>query len=239
MVRTILTANSHPGRIGAAIAVLAFGLSACVGGTTYGTGVSQEKQTLDDVYNMFTLKRQRHDIDYSARPDLVVPEDTAALPEPLENGVTTSNPEWPETPEERIARIRAQAPEEDPETGLVPVEDRLRKKEGIDIETRDINAENRDAGIDRYGNPILGFQQKRKEQREEVLRRKNELKVSSTPTRRYLTEPPIEYRIPADTAPTGEDAFTEEQLAERKRKELEEQRRARDEMRVNNTPLPN
>ena len=37
----------------AGIAVLT--LSGCVGGTTYGTGVSQERQTVDDLYNMFSL----------------------------------------------------------------------------------------------------------------------------------------------------------------------------------------
>ena len=230
MAMSYSTKPIRAGRLGLIGLSLAFGLSACVGGTTYGTGVSQEKQTLNDVYNMFTLKTKRSDIDYTARPDLVVPENTAALPEPLENAATTSNPEWPETPGERIARIREQASEADPRTGQVPVEERTRRKEGIRIETRDVEQENRDAGLDRRGNPIVGFEQKRKEQRKDFLARKSTIEVSSTPARRYLTDPPVEYRMPAETAPTGDEAYLEEVLAERKKKELEEKKRRRHEM---------
>ncbi len=69
-----------------AMAFSALALSGCMGGTTYGTGVSQEEQTLKDVYTMFNLQGEKKNIDYSPRPDLIVPDNKQALVEPLDNG---------------------------------------------------------------------------------------------------------------------------------------------------------
>ena len=208
-----------------AVAVaMAVGLAGCVGGTTYGTGVTQEKQTLNDVYNMFTLKNQRKNIDYSARPDLVVPENTASLPEPLDSEVTTSNPDWPETPEQRIARIRAQAGEIDARSGEYSLEEQLREKEGIGIETQE-RQKFVVGQTDRDGNPILFNGEASQARRESVLARKAELEPSRGASRKYLTEPPVEYRIPADTAPAGAEAYSEEEIAERERKKKEAEER--------------
>lgn len=190
------------------------GLSACVGGTTYGTGVSQEEQTLKDVYNMFSLKSESKDIDYSPRPDLIVPENTAALPEPLDSEVTTSNPEWPETPEQRIARVRAEAGGIDPRSGDYSIEDQLRKKEGIGIETRNPKGEFVVGKTDRDGNRLLSLPGD-DEARKQVLKAKADLNYSHGGQRRFLTEPPVEYRIAVDSAPQGEEAFTEEELTAR------------------------
>jgi hypothetical protein len=197
-------------------------LAGCVGGTTYGTGVSQEEQTLKDFYNMFTLNRERKNIDYSARPDLVVPQDRAALPDPLDESVATNDPAWPETPEERIARVRAEAGEIDARTGDYSVDERLRKKEGIAIE----QARNEDKFVpgrtDRDGNPVLYNGQS--EARKEVLKAKADLEYSKGVKRKYLTEPPVEYRTPAETAPTGEEAYTESELARREAQKEEERK---------------
>ena len=210
----------------AALTVVAsMALAGCVGGTTYGTGVSQEQQTLDDVYNMFTLKRNRNNIDYTPRPDLIVPENTAALPEPLDSETTTSNPEWPETPEERIARIQAQAGEIDPRSGEYSTEEQRRRKEGIAIERTGAEKKFIPGRTDRDGNPILFNGERSRADRAAVLKRKAELAPSVGATRRFLTEPPIEYRTPADTAPSGAEAYTEEELAERKRLEEEAEKR--------------
>lgn len=210
-------------RVGFVAGIAAVALSGCVSGTTYGTGVSQEEQTLTDVYNMFSLARERKNIDYSPRPDLVVPANKEALPEPVDTAATATTAEWPETPEERIARIRAQAGEVDPRTGEVSVQERLRRKEGIRIEQGYVNDKFVPGITDRDGNQILYNGQASQAQREEVLKRKAELSISQGATRKYLTEPPVEYRIPASTAPSGMEAYTPEELkaieeAERKEK---------------------
>ena len=192
-------------------ALLAGGVALSACGTTYGTGVSQEEQTIKDMYNIFSLKQERKNIDYSPRPDLIVPQNTASLPEPLDESTTTSNPQWPESPEERIARVRAQAGEIDPRTGDYSIEDQLRPKEGIGIETSNPNGEFVPGKTDRDGNPILYTD-------DDARRKVIHAKAGTTYTcanRRYLTEPPPEYCIPAETAPQGQDAFTEEELAAR------------------------
>ncbi|MEM7463129.1 MAG: hypothetical protein AAF362_10670 [Pseudomonadota bacterium] len=202
--------------IGAGFVGSLFLLAGCVGGTTYGTGVSQEEQTINDVYSMFTLKNKPKNIDYSARPDLVVPENKAVLPEPLDSEVTTSNPEWPETPEERIARIRSQAEEPDAETGSYSVQERLRKKEGINIEEVDATREFIPGVTDKDGY-LLPHIANDKVKRQEVLKRRAELGVAQDGKRRYLTDPPETYRVPAETAASGEDAYSdEEKLARQK-----------------------
>lgn len=205
-------------RISLVAGIAAIALSGCVGGTTYGTGVSQEKQTLDDVYNMFTLKQERKNIDYSPRPDLVVPANRQALPEPLDAAATSSSAEWPETPEQRIARIRAQAGEVDSRTGDVSVEEQLRRKEGIRIEEGYADKKFVVGVTDRDGNPML-YRGESQAQREEVLKRKAELSMSVGASRKYLTEPPIEYRIPVSSAPAGEEAYSPEEQAARKEAE--------------------
>lgn len=196
-----------------AVCIGAFVLSGCVGGTTYGTGVSQEKQTLKDVYSMFSLKTERKNIDYSPRADLIVPENKQALVEPIEEESSASNTEWPETPEERVARIRAQAGEVDPRTGEVSVQEQLRKKEGIGIEDENGVRKFVPGKTDKDGYLLPHVNQK--EAREEVLKRKAELGTAPAGTRRYLTDPPVAYREPAATAPVGEEAYSAEEIAAR------------------------
>lgn len=223
MVRNGKTGFACIALVMAAIGLL---LSGCNAGTTYGTGVSHEKQTISDMYNILSFKRKAPTIDYSARPDLIVPENTAALPEPVDSESTTSNPEWPETPEQRIARIRAQAGEIDPRTGDYSLEEQLRRKEGINIETYDAAGTFIPGKTDRDGNMSLnpGLDEKA---RAKVMQRKAELdgKVDGTRVtqRRFLTEPPVEYRTPYSSAPAGENAYSEEELKARKDEE-EEQR---------------
>ncbi len=197
-------------------------LTGCVSGTTYGTGVSQEEQTIQDLSNMLTLQKPRNNIDYSPRPDLIVPQDKQALVEPIDDAATSSNPQWPETPEERIARVRAEAGEIDARTGDYSVEDQLRKKEGIAIQKA--SGEKFVPGLtDRDGNVVLyrGDSQAR----QQVITEKKKYELTTGASRRYLTEPPIEYKIPAETAATGVEAFTEEELAARE----EEKKRLRNE----------
>lgn len=197
--------------LAAGVAVLA--LSGCVSGTTYGTGVSQEEQTLQDMYSMFSLKSKKKNIDYSPRPDLVVPQNKQALVEPLDQVASTSNPDWPETPEARIARIRAQAGEVDPRTGEVGVEESLRQKDGIGIETGERFKKFIPGVTDKDGNVINVKGEEGQAARAEVLKAKADLSISPGANRKYLTEPPVKYRQPAESAPAGIDAYNEAEKA--------------------------
>lgn len=91
------------------IGLAAFALSGCTGGTTYGTGVSHEEKTVKGLYNLLSLKpEEKKNIDYSSRPNLVMPSDQAQLPVPGEAQQTDQN--WPVSPEQRIAIARGEAP---------------------------------------------------------------------------------------------------------------------------------
>lgn len=206
-------------------------LSACTGGTTYGTGVSHEKQTLSDLSNILSVQRKSGPkIEYSARPDLVVPENRDQLVEPVEEGATTSEMDWPESPDERLARIRSEA--EEAETSIVSqLEYNKRQKRFGPQVTTDIKQE---APVG-FGVPNVscdpGGSSMRKCTPQEISRavRETREEIKSVGTtgraRRYLTEPPIEYRTPAQTAEAGDLGYTEEELAEIEReKKLKEQR---------------
>lgn len=215
------------------IALLMAGIAGCgVGGTTYGTGVGQEKQTLNDISNMLTFSKKTAVIDYSARPDLVVPEDKQ-LVEPVDEATTTSNADWPESPEQRIARIRAEAEE---------AQSSPAKQVQFDQSQKKFQAESSKAGAG-YEAPVGqgvpnvscdpdGLIMRKCTSKEISLAVRAERKITATAGsggRKYLTEPPDIYRTPAATAPSGEESYTEEELAllekEKKLRKLEEERK--------------
>lgn len=217
MSRFTATSGLRAGITGVVGLACALTLSACVKGTTYGTGVSQEQQTINDLYNMFTLKSDKNNIDYSARPDLIVPQNTAALPEPVDSEVTTSNPDWPETPEQRIARIRSEAGEIDARSGDYSIEELQRRKEGIGV-SQERRGKYVAGKTDRDGNPLLNIGET-EEKRKAMLKAKAQLDYSRGVKRKYLSEPPIDYRLPTDSAPSGDQAFTEEELLKRQKEQ--------------------
>ena len=201
-------------------------LAGCTSGTTYGTGKTHEAQTAEGLYNMFALKTEKTKIDYNARPDLIMPANKTSLPQPstIEASTSAANPDWPETPEQRIARIREAAPKADERSGELPLEFMTRKKEGIEISRAKNN------GYSEYDprNTSLSTNPKlRDDVSEEVKRRREELAYSKGNTRKYLTEPPSEYRTPSENAVAGDLGVTPEEVkkreAEARKRLLEEQ----------------
>lgn len=191
-------------------------LSGCIGGTTYGTGVTQEKQTLDDITQMLTFKKKRKVIDYSARPDLVVPENKQ-LVEPVDVATTTSNPDWPESPEQRLARVRAEA-EEAQSTNAKRVQfDQSKKAVGSSFKKMDAaNEAPEGQGVPNVSCDPDGVIMRACTSTEisKAVQESRRIVSSSgvgTP-RRYLTEPPTEYRTPVATAPIGDQGYTEAEL---------------------------
>lgn len=164
-----------------ALPVLALALSGCISGPTYGTGKGANTQLFEDVTSILSFgpNRSGPEIEYKPRPELVRPASTAVLPPPQQDARTAQDGVWPESPEERLARIRAEATENQETAGYrAPVIADVRSPE-----TQNLSPQ---------------------EQRAEFQRRRQQAMQGSATQRRYLSEPPIEYRQPAETAPAGE-----------------------------------
>ena len=192
------------------LAVGALGLGACsTGSYTYGTGVSQEQQLVDDLTSIFTPKKRQR-IDYRERPNIVKPKTTVVLANPITD-LEASNPAWPESPEQRLIRLREQRNSTDPalraEAKRQLLEFDQTKRDSFDArqrarldnlniqkETADLTPEERRAFIRRY-------------------RQNNPNNITGT-RRRYLSEPPTEYRQPAQSAAYGDLGLTERQKRE-------------------------
>lgn len=87
-------------------------LTGCMGSPTYGTGKSSNLQLMEDVTGMLTLgAKERPEIAYTPRGEIVRPGSMEVLPEPQQELASTENPAWPESPEQRRARIRQEATE--------------------------------------------------------------------------------------------------------------------------------
>ena len=176
-------------------AISALALSGCMGSPTYGTDKTANEQLIEDLTGILSLgPKDRPNIEYQPRPELVKPETTAVLPPPQDN-VRTASAAWPESPEERRARLRAEATEnQDNPTYRSPI----------------ISDRATTPGADRLQTP--------QEQRAEFKRRMALQNAADPTTRRFLSEPPLDYRAAAATAPTGElgeDEWKKERDAKR------------------------
>lgn len=165
-------------------------LSGCLSSPTYGTDKTSSEQLLEDLGNIASLKTQKGaEIDYKPRPDLVAPPTTNSLPEPQES-VVKNEQVWPESPEETRARLVAEITENQDNPGYVSP-----------LST---------AGPD-------GKSLTRKEQAE-AYRRARAIQQGAYQERRFLSDPPAGYKIPAASAPIGELGETEREK-EKRRKE--------------------
>ena len=202
------------GRIGARAAFVAplvvSGLlvSGCMSSPTYGTGTTQTKQLTTDVTSMLSLKPKAQNREYAPRPELVKPTTpTTVLPPPQENIVASAGDQWPESPEQRRARIRADATENRDTLGWEPevVNDISSDDQPKSAAALGASARGMDSGVAAAGKGE-DLSKKGAEFREKLAASKE----GSPTVRRTLTEPPIEYRQPAPTAATdelGEDEF--------------------------------
>jgi len=188
-------------------------LAACVGSPTYGTDKSASEQLASDVTGILSIgPKRREPIDYKPRPELVKPSAaaTAQLPPPQDSVAANASPNWPESPEQKRARLRAEATanQDDPSYRSPIVSDVALAAEPS-AKRKELGAAERgeDSGVNTRIKPA---------QREEFNRRLGETKQGSSTTRKYLSEPPIAYRQPAPTAPVGdvgEDEWKKERRA--------------------------
>ncbi|MCT4654723.1 MAG: hypothetical protein N4A65_02815 [Cohaesibacter sp.] len=87
------------------ILALACSLAACsgIGGTTYGTGTTQEEALISDLNNITNITDEQGEaIDYTARPGLVIPPSASNLPKPIDKqqtGRLLTASDWPRDPD--------------------------------------------------------------------------------------------------------------------------------------------
>ncbi|WP_337917853.1 hypothetical protein [Pseudaminobacter soli (ex Zhang et al. 2022)] len=178
-------------------------VSGCVGSPTYGTDKTANEQLMSDVSNILALgPKERQSIDYKPRPELVKPAkgSTATLPEPQQSVASAENPAWPESPEQKRARLRAEADENRDKPGWRPqIEPDLARATARPREATPTGQSARygDSGVTPVGINTT-------KQSEEFRKKLAEERQGSPTNRKYLSEPPLEYRQAAATAPTGD-----------------------------------
>ncbi|KQT87972.1 hypothetical protein [Aurantimonas sp. Leaf443] len=204
--------------VGATLLAAPLVLSGCLG-PTYGTGKSQGETLFDDIDGLVSLGGSRAQaIDYKPRPGLVKPENTSVLPPP-QTRVAGAEGNWPESPEQRSARIRASAYQaEDGE--LVSSEFATKRKEGARNGT-DLNRLGSNAFTTARDSDPLSPSELRS-RKDLYAQRLQASKQGSPQQRAYLSEPPLAYRQPAASAPVGVQGEDESVKERRIRNDTEE-----------------
>ena len=196
-------------RLAATAAMLggaAMTLSGCLGSPTYGTDKTATEQLLEDLGDAASIRPQQGtDIVYRPRPELVTPPSTDPLPPPQES--VARSEAWPESPEETRQRLLAEA---DLSGGTGNFSSPLARRE-TQIQRSTGSVRGPVAGDDVH----LSARESRESQ--ERFRQAQQVARASDPTtRNFLSEPPIDYRQPAATAPVG-DLGESERTKERRR----------------------
>ncbi len=192
----------------APLVVSAIALSGCVSSPTYGTDKTAAAQLFDDVSGAASIMPKRKDpIDYKPRPDLVKPGpgQKENLPPPQQS-IETASADWPESPEARRARIRADATahQNDPNYQPEAVEDVQTDPEAVKKALAESGSSHPPRWTPEDSNP---------QRAAEIQRRLAEQKQGDPTVRKYLSEPPLAYRQPSDAAPQnelGEDEYKKE-----------------------------
>lgn len=168
---------------------------------TYGTDKTAGQQLFEDITGVISTETlngssREAEIAYKPRPELVRPASLEVLPEPQREIVAEDNTAWPESPEQRRARLRAEATEN---------QDNPNYRSPIVM-----------GGSFRA--PGADLSDATPEQRAEFLRRKREVNQGDSNNRKYLSEPPVEYRVPNQTAAAGDLGEDEWQKQKRGKK---------------------
>lgn len=185
-----------------ALALLASGCA----GPTYGTDKSATEQLFEDIGNIASIKSdQGPPITYAPRPAIVEPPDTATLPPPQQS-VAENNPAWVEAPEDTRARLVAEAAENENTPGY-----------RSPLAAAVTRATDSGGGVAKVGRaadgpptPIEVMTSSRRQSESFQQARKIQQGAYSD-RRRFLSDPPLTYRQPAETAPVGELGVPEKQ----------------------------
>lgn len=156
---------------------------------TYGTGRSVELAMIEELTGNLAGggKKKQAPIEYKARSELVLPP-SAQLPAPEQKLALAQTAAWPNDPDQNRAAKNT--------SGEIPEEFRKgrlargaiqRNPDVSPIDVTEMNTAQR-----------LEAQRKFREQRAAMG-------TGSATERRYLTDPPVEYRVPSANAPQPED----------------------------------
>lgn len=189
------------GRIFAFATVLTgLALSGCVSDPTYGTGKTASSQLMDDMSSIASFGPKRNTgIEYKPRPDLVKPVagQSSTLPPPQESVARAGDPSWPESPEQRRARLRSEinANRDNPDfiSPIAPEGPSTRAS------TRGLQTGN-SRKSDYAARSVVADPQAIAA----AKARQKEMSTGSATERKFLSEPPVNYRQPATTAVAGE-----------------------------------
>lgn len=173
-------------------AVLALGLAGC-SGTTYGTGITQEQQTIEDVMTIASLgSKDAPPIDYRPRGGIVAPPNNSLPPPGSAPDVTAaiaSDPNWPQDPDEaKAARraARAAQPMNQPSPNFVLPKGQTSHSVANGEYSEQQKAEGKKAWDELHKGKTGTYD------------------ANGNPVRKYLTEPPVAYRAPDPNAPMTE-----------------------------------
>ncbi|WP_192179570.1 hypothetical protein [Mesorhizobium amorphae] len=198
----------------APLVVSGLALSGCMGSPTYGTDKTAGEQLAGDLSSAFSISPKRGEkIDYKPRPELVkpAPGQKENLPPPQES-IETASADWPESPEARRARLRADATahQDDPAYQSQIVDD---------VQTDPAAVKKALADSASSHPPRWSPADSDKGRAAEIQRRLAEGKQGDPNTRKYLSEPPLDYRVAASTAPQGDIGEDEYKKERRLKKE--------------------
>jgi hypothetical protein len=216
MVR--LTPRSSRGLVlagGIACATAAVFLSGC-SETTYGTGVNPGTQTLKDIAGIALIKGKQPAIDYEPRGKVVAPPTGAGAPlPPPESGAAADTaaaapadsgdanpPNWPNDPDLAAAKFKADVAAREARGEPAP---KLKLPPGSlpDYHPQMSSADYHDSGTSK---PLTADQQAAAQKAFADAKGSLAKDANGNPVRRYLTEPPVQYRQPDPTQPV---VFTE------------------------------
>lgn len=220
-------------------------LSGCLG-PTYGTDKTSTEQLLDDLGSIASVgpDRDKPQIEYKPRPEIVQPPTTASLPQP-QTAVAENNPAWVETPEATRQRLIAEADAagNDP-TYTSPLARVATNDSGRGAGRRlggaadgppspgDVLADPnkgrilprqpgtgavRQVGRAADGPPTAASVLSGGDRQSAAYQANRRLQQGAySDRRRYLSDPPLTYRQPADSAPAGELGETEREKEKRR-----------------------
>lgn len=172
-------------------------LSGCLG-PTYGTDKTSTQQLVDDLGNIASIGKTRKgaSIEYKPRPEIVKPPATASLPAP-QASVAENNPAWVESPEETRNRLIADADANaSGNTGFTSPLARRGVDSGAGVSVV--------GGRRADGPPTPQEVLDQQNQRQAYQQARKIQQGAYSDRRRYLSDPPLTYRKPSETAPIGE-----------------------------------
>jgi hypothetical protein len=184
--------------LGGSLVAAAALLSGCMSSPTYGTDKTANAQLMSDMGGIFSFRdKKKAAIEYAPRPELVKPaKGDETLPPPQETVATAGNPNWPESPEQKLARLRAEADAnlDNPNYDSPIVAD-------VPNATSPAKSLKGNGRADESG---VQDTSKMAAKKAEYQARLKETQQGDSQRRKYLSEPPIDYRQAAADAPVGE-----------------------------------